>query len=97
MKGYDIDGVLTIGIIPKKDSVVISGRTFAEYDDFAKSISQICPVYIRGAGKHGDRESAGKFKALMIKTLGITEFYEDDDIQIIIIKKENPECLIYKI
>ena len=32
MTGYDIDGVLTAGFVPTKKDVVISGRTFAEYD-----------------------------------------------------------------
>lgn len=97
MKGYDIDGVLTSGIVPEKDSVVISGRTFAEYDDFAKQAAQLCPVYIRGVGEFGDRVGAGFFKAKMIKHLEVTEFYEDDDLQISIIKEECPNIIIHKV
>jgi len=97
MKGYDIDGVITNKVIPEKGSVIISGRTFAEYDDLVKQLAQTYLVYIRGIGKYGDKEAAGKFKAMMIKYLKITEFYEDDDVQIKIIKKENPNCLIHKI
>ena len=97
MKGYDIDGVLTMGITPEEGSVVISGRTFEEYDDFAKQAAELCPVYIRGVGQQGDREHAGRFKAIMIKMLGVTEFYEDDEVQAEIIKKKNPKCLIHKI
>lgn len=97
MKGYDIDGVLTNGIIPEKGSVIISGRTFQEYDDFAKRAAQICPVYIRGVGAYGDRDSAGRFKARMIKELGVTEFYEDDDVQISLILEINPQCHIIKV
>lgn len=96
MKGYDIDGVLTSGIIPEQGSVVISGRTIREYDDFAKAAAQKCPVYIRGVGEFGDQVAAGKFKA-MIKHLGVTEFYEDDQIQIDIIKKTNPKVKIIKV
>lgn len=97
MKGYDIDGVLTRGIVPEAGSVVISGRTIAEYDDFAKRAAQICPVYIRCTGAYGDQVAAGKFKAMMIKHLGVTEFYEDDQIQIDIIRKANPKVKIIKV
>lgn len=96
--GYDIDGVLTSGIkTPTANSVVISGRTFSEYDDFAKQAAQICPVYIRGSGEYGDREDAGNFKAKMIAHLGVTTFYEDDELQIAIIKNANPNCEIIKV
>lgn len=55
--GYDIDGVLTRTdtIWDLTGAVVISGRTFAEYDDTAKQAAQLCPVYIRGVGTYGDR------------------------------------------
>ena len=36
LKGFDIDGVITAGIQP--DGVIISGRTFAEYDDICKKL-----------------------------------------------------------
>jgi len=97
MKGYDIDGVLTAGVKLEKGSVVISGRTFGEYDDFAKRAAQICPVYIRGVGMYGDRNAAGHFKASMINFLGVTEFYEDDDVQINIIKATCPKCNVIKV
>ena len=48
LKGYDIDGVITIGIIPEKGSVIITGRSIEEspetYDMlFKKGI--FLPVY----------------------------------------------------
>ena len=95
--GYDIDGVLTAGLVPDPDSVVISGRTFAEYDDVAKKAAQICPVYIRGIGAYGDRSQAGWFKATMIHALGVTKFYEDDPVQIEIIKQANPDCKVIQV
>ena len=94
MKGYDIDGVLTGGIEPDGEFVVISGRTRAEYDDIPKAIAQIVPVYIRHTGAYGDRKDAGKFKAKMIKILGVTEFHEDDPVQAEIIRKACPKCKI---
>lgn len=92
--GYDIDGILTAGIQPHGNYVIISGRTFAEYDDFVKRAAQVAPVYIRGIGEYGDREHAGKFKAKMIKMLGVVEFHEDDPVQAKIIFKSCPKCKI---
>lgn len=94
--GYDIDGVLTAGVKPVGNYVVISGRTFAEYDDFAKKAATMAPVYIRGVGAYGDRIHAGSFKAIMINILGVTEFHEDDDVQIDIITKNCPNCKVVK-
>ena len=92
MNGYDIDGVLTAGIIPEAPCVAISGRTFAEYDATCRSIAQHFPVYIRGAGAYGDREDAGAWKATQVKRLGITKFFEDDPVQAAAIRLANPDC-----
>jgi len=96
MIGYDIDGVITAGIMPGSDCVVISGRTFAEYDETAKKAAQICPVYIRGSGAYGDRKEAATFKAYMINWLFVTEFHEDDPFQIEIIARDCPHCVVVK-
>jgi hypothetical protein len=90
--GYDIDGVLTAGYTPTADDVVISGRTFAEYNDTAKQAAQICPVYIRGVGSYGDRLAAAHFKAVMILQLHVDRFYEDDPIQAAIIRLCAEDC-----
>lgn len=92
LQGYDIDGVLTAGFTPTGEDVVISGRTFADYDETAKAAAQICPVYIRGSGDYGDRDHAGWFKAQMIQHLGVGRFYEDDPHQAAIITKLVPNC-----
>lgn len=92
LQGYDIDGVLTAGFTPSGDDVVISGRTFAEYDETAKAAAQICPVYIRGVGIYGDRMHAARFKAQIIQHLGVGRFYEDDPLQATIITRFAPDC-----
>ncbi len=93
MTGYDIDGTIhKLDIEP--DAVVISGRTIAEYDELAKGLALKMPVYIRGSGKYGDREDAARFKAMMIKHLGVTKYYEDDPLQIEIIKATCPDVNI---
>ena len=99
MIGYDIDGVLTRGgaVWDFREAVVISGRTFAEYDEFAKQVAQLCPVYIRGIGAYGDRQHAGQFKAETIRRLGVTRFYEDDPVQVAIIRAANPGCEVVEV
>jgi len=92
MTGYDIDGVLTQGHVPKKGDVVISGRTFAEYDETAQRAANICPVYIRGVGAYGDYRHAAEFKAQTINRLGVDVFYEDDKRQARIISRLAPHC-----
>ena len=37
LTGYDIDSVMTAGFTPTAEDVVISGRTFAEYDGVARA------------------------------------------------------------
>ena len=94
MVGYDIDGVCTQGVEPTGECVIISGRTWSEYDELCKSLAQKFPLYIRGVGRYGDRRHAGQFKALMIAFLGITEFHEDDPLQAEIIRRENPKVVL---
>lgn len=92
MNGYDIDGVLTAGHTPQpgEEWCVISGRTWAEYDTFVRSLAVQAPVYIRGAGAYGDQQAAGDFKAIMCLHLGIERFFEDDPIQAKIITEKAP-------
>lgn len=95
--GFDIDGVISSDFQFPPNSVVISGRTFYEYDDFCKKLAQEVPVYIRGSGIFGDRIDAGNFKSEMINRLGVTEFHEDDPIQINIIRlNTNVRIIEYK-
>lgn len=97
LKGYDIDGVLTNGISPTGDYVIISGRTISEYDSTCADLAQRAPVYIRCSGARGDRKHAGEFKATIINMLGIGEFFEDDIIQMNIIRKLCPDCIVHHI
>lgn len=92
LTGYDIDGVISAGIEPTGDYVIISGRTFSEYDDLCRSLASKAPLYIRGAGKRGDRVHAGRFKAAIIEILSVATFHEDDPIQAEIIRSVCPFC-----
>lgn len=98
LRGYDVDGTLTTGLTPIEPYVIISGRTFGEYNDYIKFLATKAPVYIRGTGEYGDRNDAGMFKANMINMLGISEFYEDDPVQIqIIIANTTAKCSVYQV
>lgn len=97
LRGYDIDGTLTTGLKPIEPFIIISGRTVQEYDDAAKRLASIAPLYIRGVGKIGDQQHGGRFKAEIIKILGVDEFYEDDPIQIEIISALCPACRIVRV
>lgn len=83
----DLDG--TFGRCPEPAPVLcISGRTWAEYDDRARSVAQTMPLYIRGVGAYGDRLAAAYFKRDMIRLLGVTRYYEDDPLQADVITRE---------
>src|SRR5258708_5727832 len=87
---FDIDGVLTEGVRPEPGAIIISGRTFAEYDTTCRVLAQHFPVYVRGSGAYGDHQAAGLFKAVMIALLGVTEFHEDLTEQVKIIRQHCP-------
>lgn len=89
--GYDLDGTLDERP-PPPGSVVITGRTFAEYDERARRLAQHVPVYIRGTGRYGDREHAARFKSHMIDLLGVTTYFDDDPVQVEIIRRLSPGC-----
>ena len=97
MRGYDVDGVLTAGVIPKSPYVVISGRTLDEWNRTLSDIGTKVPIYLRPYGLPGDYVLAGKWKAEMIHKLGITEFYEDMPIQIEIIRSACPDCKVIEV
>lgn len=95
MNGYDVDGVLTAGIVPEPPFVVISGRTLAEGKP---DIPGAEGIYMRGEYRHdpayGDRREAGEFKAEKINELGVTKFWEDDPYQANIILELCPDCTV---
>lgn len=94
MRGYDIDGVLTVGVKPEKPYVVISGRLIEQWDATVAEIGTAAPIYLRPYGEPHDRILAGMWKAEMIQRLGIEQFLEDDPLQIEIIKRYNPKCAV---
>ena len=72
----------------------ISGRTSAEYGDDIKRLAAVMPVYIRGSGRSGDREHAGRFKAMILAEGGYTHFLEDDPVQAAVIRARCPDLVV---
>ncbi len=84
LNGYDIDGVLTKGIIPISPYVVISGRNYTEWEKTINEIGTNAPIYLNPnslPGVPGNRERSGEWKAEIINSLGVTDFWEDDLVQ----------------
>lgn len=96
MNGYDLDGVLTAGVVPRPPWVCISGRTYAEAGAVVPPIlGQSEGNYFRGVGLFGDAVHAGHFKADKITELGVTDFWEDDPVQAAIIGERCPGCRVH--
>lgn len=97
MNGYDIDGVLTKGIIPKEPFVIISGRTWSETDLPIPYRDKAWGIALRGRGIKGDSLDSAIFKSTMIHLWQVLHFYEDDPIQINYLQQACYNCVIMKI
>lgn len=100
IRGYDIDGVITAGVFPKKrEDFIITGRSylgFLQTVGMLKNKGILNAVYMNPVPSvEVTRENAGLFKALMIQVLGVQEFWEDDELQADIIKSKNPDIIIH--
>lgn len=111
--GFDCDGVLSIPVIgysriqPRVDDVIITGRSYEESEETLKylrsngifNIVYFNPIKFKNKSRH----SSGVHKANIIKKLkriGLVDveyFWEDDSIQIDVIKSECPEINIINI
>ena len=94
LRGYDIDGVLTAGIKPKGQYVVISGREHTAWAETLKEVGSDQPIYLRPFGAYGDQHDAGKWKGMLCAYLGVDEFYEDSPLQATIIRSIAPNCKV---
>jgi hypothetical protein len=98
MNGFDFDGVISLGIYPGPEDIIITGRSFEEQAETisfirSKNIQNIIYFNPQPFSKKS-RKSSGIYKAKKIKELGITRFFEDDPVQIKEILKINPDLEI---
>lgn len=100
-KAFDIDGVITIGIHPGKEDLIITGRSFEEAPETEELLerkeitNQVYYSNTRYAAK--TRDGSARFKAQMINALGVTRFFEDDPVQIEIIQNLCHGCKVVQI
>jgi len=110
---YDFDGVVSIGITPRsKKDIIITGRCIDEQKhvkDILKKRGIKCKVYFNPMtlAERGDhtveaRTFSGNHKASTIARLkdegvNIVRFFEDDPIQLDLIKESHPELPVVHI
>jgi len=109
MNGFDFDGVVSIGICPGPEDIIITGRSFDEalyVNGILKERGILNAVYFnpitrekRKTGTTSSRKNSGQHKATVIKMLEengviLDKFFEDDEIQIDEIKKVHSKLKI---
>ena len=85
MNGFDLDGVISIGLYPGKDDIIITGRSYEESEETIK--------YLERKGIHNEiffnkvkfdektRKNSALHKVNILKKYSINTFFEDDEIQ----------------
>lgn len=101
MNSFDIDGVITIGIYPGPDDVIITGRSFEEEEETIKMLRGrgiLNKVYFNPVKfDNKTRQTSGQHKARIIGMLQPNIHLEDDPIQWDIIEERCPNVKVVKI
>lgn len=95
INSFDIDGVISIGIYPGPDDIIITGRSIEEYDETMAYLhsKNIHNTVFFNPCKFNEktRKSSGIFKASTINQLNMINIhFEDDEIQLQEIKNLCP-------
>lgn len=94
INSYDIDGVITIGITPRPEDIIITGRSYQEAPEtleYLHSRGIYNQVFFNPEPfENKSRESSGRHKAKILKALyfEVDKHFEDDEIQKAEIEKE---------
>ena len=100
MIGWDVDGIITEGLVPGIKDVIITGRS---YEEAPETIEMLHSKYIFNAiyfnpipFENKSTASSAIWKATMIRMLNVTTFYEDELKQqkIIIRNLQGHECIV---
>ena len=98
MNGYDIDGVITAGVMPNPGDVIITGRSHEESAETYAMLHKLGifnAVYFNPLDFHDKTpDDSGKWKALMCHYLIVEMFYEDEERQAEIIREVNPDTTV---
>jgi hypothetical protein len=97
--GYDYDGTIQhfVEQPPGVQVVIITGRTWAEYDEALRAWAQRFPVYIRGTGDMGDMTDAAYFKAQIINAVLVDTYYEDHEYTVQYLRENCGSCTVVKV
>lgn len=98
--GYDLDGVLAEykgngPILPKRPFVIITGNTAVRWDHVQQKVGSRHPI-IMNPGAVGV-QGIGEWKAGVVKVMQLAEFYDDNNLICLIVKKENPSCRVFRV
>ncbi|MCK9370226.1 hypothetical protein M0R04_10000 [Candidatus Dojkabacteria bacterium] len=97
-KAYDFDGVVTEGILPSKNDIIITGRMKSEHADTMKTMKEVgcpeVPIFYCDMEDADDYMKA-EFKSQTIQEQGVNEFYEDNPTQAQFIQRENPDVKVF--
>lgn len=86
-------------ILPEDTIVLITGKTFSEWesswDSKVRSLDLV--PYVRGSGEPGDYLHSAYWKAFIINEIDVDVYYEDDCRQTAILRNNCPNTLIVDI
>lgn len=107
MNGFDIDGVITIGLLPQFGDIIITGRS---YEEMPETMAMFVRLGIKDAVvlfnpvkfNEKTRESSGDHKVKCLTDMHrggflIDKYFEDDPIQANIIEKKCPWVKVVRI
>jgi hypothetical protein len=102
VNGFDCDGVITVGLYPGPDDIIITGRSYEEQRETLEMLKKkgiTNPVYFNPVKfKEKTRESSGQHKVNVLRTQPeITVFFEDDPIQKAVIEEALPDVTVVHI
>lgn len=101
---YDMDGVITIGLTPRPEDIIITGRSYEEAKEtyaYLHNRGIYNAVYFNPAPyETKTRESSGQHKAKIIKLLQsngieVMKHFEDDEVQKAEIEKNTDVIVVH--
>ena len=92
MNAYDIDGVLSAGVVPKEPYIVISGRNSQQWKETVELIGTNAPIYLSPYAS--TTLNAARWKSDVINYFNVDTFYEDEEAQAEIIRTNCPDCKV---
>jgi hypothetical protein len=77
------------------DCVIISGLTFAQWNELSSLYILTVPSYVRGSGEPGDYLHSAYWKSFIINEIDVDVFFEEDPRQVAILRNTCQHTLIF--